>query len=181
MSVKQRGAPKFKTGLIDLSSIHAHRSDFSLLIYRHSRVQLQQCTQIRGMIPTKWNYWKLLVTLQLEDLKVNVISVKLQKGGFLMQATQRIFNFIILFEHIFFYISILHFLNIIEYLTDLLHCHWAASGSSWISDSRCNLILNYRLALAKDSQLCSHCILRRTLRNKVSLSNLIIYEFIVTP
>lgn len=45
------------------------------------------------------------------------------KSFFLMQATQRIFNFIILLEHIFFYISILHFLNIIEYLTDLLHCH----------------------------------------------------------
>lgn len=106
MSVKQRGAPKFKTGLIDLSSIHAHRSDFSLLIYRHSRVQLQQCTQIRGMIPTKWNYWKLLVTLQLEDLKVNVISVKLQKGGFFNASNTKNLQFHhIIWAYIFLYFN----------------------------------------------------------------------------
>lgn len=74
-----------------------------------------------------------------------------KKKVFLMQTTERIFNFIILFKYAFFSISILHFLNKIEYLRDLLYCHRATSGSCWISNSRHNLILNYRLALAKSN------------------------------
>lgn len=126
-------------------------------------------------------YRRKLLKITSHTASLSTLFLWNYKKIFLRQATQRIFNFIILFKHVFFSISILHFLSEIEYLTDLLYCHWASSGCCWFSNSIHNLILKYRLALAKDIQLSSYCMLRRTLRNMVSLSDLTIYEFIVTP
>lgn len=77
------------------------------LIYRYSLAQLQRCIQMWGMIPKKWNYWKLHRRSKCQCY----FLWNYKKMGFLKQATQRLFNSIMLIKHVFFSVSFLQFLS----------------------------------------------------------------------